>query len=188
MTINGTNQTLYGTVEDCGTAWLSLRSDWVDGYKFDGFAIHASAKVPSIAELADDALGKALQGLSFPLADRVSEGLAAARRHFSEPDYDAVSLNLRLVLKYTLEGIARALENETGTDLPSDRENEVRDYLEKRGFLSKEETKGLAGIYGLLSTGPYGKANQKSALLSYAASVMACSYAITKFEGRDRIE
>jgi hypothetical protein len=155
-----------------------------DGYKFDGFAIHATLRARPVVELADQALRTALEQLTFPLANEVKENLASAEQHFEEPDYNGALQNLRLALKFTLEGVARALESQTGKRLPSERENEVRDYLESVGFLSREEKNGLAGIYGLLSIRPHGRANEKSALLSYAACIMACFYAVDKFGTR----
>jgi len=94
------------------------------------------------------------------------------------------SLNeFRLALQQCLKVIACRIAGQRNEQLPSFKEDrEVRDYLETKGFLSREEKKGFDGIYGLLSSGAHGKGDEDSALLGYAACVMACHYAMKKFQ------
>jgi hypothetical protein len=63
--------------------------------------------------------------------------------------------------------LAKKKLNKEPLDFKEDRE--VREYLEKQSFLTREEKKGFDGIYGLLSSGAHGKGDQDNALLGYAS-------------------
>ena len=80
-----------------------------DGFSFDGFEVRASTQLPSVAQLADEALKKALQPPAFPLAEKVEEHRAKAAQYLAEELYVECMTNLRLTLKYTLEGLAKKL-------------------------------------------------------------------------------
>jgi hypothetical protein len=80
-------------------------------------------------------------------------------------------MKLRSALQRCLEAIVSELARRHGGAAPCFKEDwEVRDYLEKNGFLTREERKGFDGIYGLLSSGPHDKGDQHRALLGSHAS------------------
>jgi hypothetical protein len=151
-----------------------------EGYTFNEFEILGSKPEPSVAQLADEALSKALKSGAVPLTQRVQEHLSKAVAYLSGENYVDCVTNLRLVLKFTLEDIGTDLARRRNDPLPT-KEKEVRDYLEKIEFITHEEKNGLSGIYGLLSAGPHGKSDKMLALLGYAACLMACQYAMEKF-------
>ncbi len=153
-----------------------------EGYPFDGFQILDAKQAPSVAQIADKALSQALNAGALPGGEKVQYHLNKAIGYLNGEEYVECLTNLRLALKYILEGIAKELARKNSQALPFDKENEIRDYLEKVGFLSREEKNGINGIYGLLSAGPHGKANRKSALLGYAVCQMACHYVQEKFQ------
>jgi hypothetical protein len=98
--------------------------------------------------------------------------------------YDDSLTQFRLALQHCLRAIACQIAEQLRKQLPTFKEEwEVRDYLEKEGFFTREERKGFDGVYGLLSAGAHGKGDRNLASLGYATCVMACHYAITKFCG-----
>jgi hypothetical protein len=154
-----------------------------DGYTFDGFKIRGSKPVPSVAQRADEFLSDALRSGKFPRGEEIRDHLSTAVRLFNDDNYDESLTNLRLALQQSLEGIAGQLAEHQGGPRRSFKEDrDVRQYLEEIGLFSREEKKGFDGIYGLLSAGPHGKGDKDSTLLAYAACIMACHYAISKFQ------
>jgi hypothetical protein len=154
-----------------------------DGYHMADFEIVGSRALPPIARLADDALQEIVRLGSIPLCDKIREHLERSKNDLSDGRYPECLSSLRLALKYSLEAVARRLAESRGEQLPSEKEDEVRSYLRKAGLLSEEEWRGFWGIYGLLSAGPHGHADERLALLGYAACVMACQYVIGKVQG-----
>jgi len=153
-----------------------------DGLKFDGFDIHALTPIPSVAKQADDALSKVLDLRDMPLADRIADHRSQAVAHLAAGRYVDCITNLRLTLKYTLEGVAKCVATQRKEKLPSQKEADIRGYLRDTGFFTEEEWRGFWGIYGLLSVGPHGDADKHSALLAYAACTMSCHYAVEKLQ------
>lgn len=154
-----------------------------DGYKFDGFEIRDARTVPSVAQRADENLLKAFDSGEFPEMEKVRSDIAAGRQMLSGDEYNESLIKFRLALQHCLEAIACGIAKQRNEGPPTFKEDrEVRDYLETKGFLTREEKNGFAGIYGLLSSGAHGKGDENSALLGYAACVMACNYAIKHFE------
>jgi hypothetical protein len=152
------------------------------GNKFDGFKIVGTTAVQSVVQLADEALLGALQSVEFPRSESIRKGVSEAVQHLSEDKYAESLMKLRSALQRCLEAIVGDLAAHEASAAPSFKEDwEVRDYLEKKGFLTREERRGFDGIYGLLSSGPHDKGDKDRALLGYAACIMACHYAITKF-------
>jgi hypothetical protein len=152
-----------------------------DRYRFDGFEIQGTP-VESIVQRADEALSNALQSGEFPQCEKVREHRSAAVRLLSEDRYDESLTQLRSALQHCLAAIAGELAKQRGEVPPSfNQEWEVRGYLQKMEFFSREDRKGFDGIYGLLSSGAHGKGDKNRALLGYAACIMACHYAITRF-------
>lgn len=136
-----------------------------------------------MAQRADECLLKTFESGDFPEIDKVRSHLSAGRQKLSKDRYNESLNEFRLALQQCLKVIASRIAEQRSEQLPSFKEDrEVRDYLETKGFLSREEKKGFDGIYGLLSSGAHGKGEEDSALLGYAAGVMACHYAIKKFE------
>ncbi|HZU42115.1 MAG TPA: hypothetical protein VE994_05545 [Terriglobales bacterium] len=151
------------------------------GYKFDGFEILDGKTVPSVAQRADESLLKTFESGDFPEIEKVRSHLSAGSRMLSSDKYNESLNEFRLALQQCLRIIARRFAEQRNEELPSFKEDrDLRDYLENKGFLTREEKKGFDGIYGLLSSGAHGKGDENSALLGYAACVMACHYAIKK--------
>jgi hypothetical protein len=154
------------------------------GSKFDGFKVVGTTPVQSIVQRADEALLNALQSGQFPWCEHTCRAVSEAVQHLTEDNYPESLMKLRTALQRCLEGIVSELIGRQGGVVPSFKEDrEVRDYLERNGFLTREERKGFDGIYGLLSSGPHDKGDKNRALLGYAACVMACHYAVTKLQG-----
>lgn len=153
-----------------------------DGYHFSDLEIVGSLNPPSIAQQADDALQQTLRSCSLPLRDKILQHLEQSKHHLSHDRYADCLTNLRLTLKYCLEAVARKVAESRHEQLPSERENDVRDYLKRINFISEEEWRGFWGIYGLLSAGPHGGADKRIALLGYAACIAACDYAMYKVQ------
>lgn len=151
-----------------------------DGYKFDGFKI-IGTPVQLVVQRADEALSSALRSGEFAQSEKVGEHLSDAIRMLGQDKYNDSLTQFRLALQHCLKAIAFQIAERLGEQLPNFKEEwEVREYLEKTGFFTREERKGFDGVYGLLSSGAHGKGDKKLASLGYATCVMACHYAITK--------
>ena len=154
-----------------------------EGFPFDGFEITVVESAPSLAQLVGNAHEELLRlAPKVRLGDKVADRLQTAKRHMMESNFVECLTNLRLALKYTLEGIAETVAAQRGETLSSVKEKDVRDYLKRIGFISEEEWRGFWGIYGLLSTGPHGDPTRDATLLGFAACMMACQYAIEKLQ------
>jgi hypothetical protein len=152
-----------------------------DGYKFDSFTI-IGTPVQLIVQRADEALSSALRSGDFVQSEKVREHLSDAIRMLGQDKYNESLTQFRLALQHCLKAIALQVAEPLGEQLPNFKEEwEVREYLEKKGFFTREERKGFDGVYGLLSSGAHGKGDKNLAFLGYATCVMACHYAITKF-------
>jgi hypothetical protein len=155
----------------------------VEGYKFDGFSV-LGTPVQSVVQRADEALSNALKSSEFSQSDKVREHLSEAIRMLGQDRYNDSLTQFRLALQHCLKAIAFQIAERLAEELPTFREDwEVREYLEKKGFFTREERKGFDGVYGLLSSGAHGKGDKNLASLGYATCIMACHYAFTKFSG-----
>jgi hypothetical protein len=155
-----------------------------EGYKFDGLSLVGScgsALFPYLFESAIDKFFAELPAISTVASIREHFAKSAEYLRSGPARADDCLTNMRKALKFTLEGIARHIEKQKGRPMPSEKENEVRDYLKSVWFLNVEEHRGFSGIYGLLSTGPHAPTDEFAALFGYATGVMACRYAIKKF-------
>ena len=112
----------------------------------------------------------------------VSAKVSQAEQRLSEGNLDECLTNLRLALKFALdEAAGDVTARENITVVPSE-EHQVREFLEKKGFFTKEERCGYSGIHGLLSKGPHGTPDEETTLLAFAASLMAFRYLSVKLQ------
>ncbi len=154
-----------------------------EGYKFEGFTI-LGTPVQSVVQRADEALSNVLQSGEFAQSGKVRDHLSDAIRMLGQDKYNDSLTQFRLALQHCLKAIAFQMAERQAEQVPAFKDDwEVREYLEKKGFFTREERKGFDGAYGLLSSGAHGKGDKDLASLGYATCVMACHYAITKYCG-----
>jgi len=71
----------------------------------------------------------------------------------------------RRVFHDQVADIAFQIAERRAEELPTFKEDwEVREYLEKKGFFTREERKGFDGVYGLLSSGTHRKGDKNLGL------------------------
>lgn len=91
-----------------------------------------SKSTPGIAQLADEAINRAIEMGTLPTCQQVNEHLQLARNYFGQGKHNDCMTNLRLALKYVLQGIAQDLAQRRNQTLTPMKEDEVREY-EKLG-------------------------------------------------------
>lgn len=133
----------------------------LDGYRVASEAWRSGAIVPITPELAgtrapEDDLAEALEASSLPDAPNVSELLRQSADAFMRvpADYNASLTSARAALQVLATAIARM---RSGLPLPFDdaKWGAVLQYLRSVDFITIEEEKGLAGVFGFVSPGAH---------------------------------
>ncbi|WP_339442860.1 hypothetical protein [Pseudomonas hunanensis] len=130
----------------------------------DGYIIQDKELIqtdPSIADAAsmEDDLTLALKSSGAPHAqdiiDKINDSAAAFRS--SPPDYNASLTNARIALETLAKDVAADVAHHQGTTntYNADKWGDVILFLRKSGEITLEEERGLAGVFGFLSSGAH---------------------------------
>jgi hypothetical protein len=126
----------------------------------DGYSVEDKRLVqtdPSISDAApiEDDLIIALRHSAVPQREAIIDSAEAFRS--SPPDYNAALTNARVALEALAVDIAAEVESQlqaTGTYDPTKWGDVIR-FLRSSGEITLEEEKGLAGVFGFLSSGAH---------------------------------
>jgi hypothetical protein len=158
--------------------------DWqrflsLDGWVFvEGRLNRREAEIANI-QAEEDELVRRLRASGPPSIAIVETHLNRAAADYGRDNNNSMT-NSRQALEQLLGDIAGRTAAARGEPAPA---GQIRDYLERCGFLTEEEKRGFSGTYGFLSGGPHpGIVDQEAARLGRNFALGSCQYALQKYE------
>jgi len=131
----------------------------LDGYRVDlgTRTIHPLDPTIVAAIPVEDDLSAELKKSGLSEAAEVVQLMEKSADAFRQslPDYNAALGNARVALETVARGIAKRRQQKHPTAFDETKWGQILAYLRKSGFLTEEEEKGLAGVYGFVSPGTH---------------------------------
>jgi hypothetical protein len=151
----------------------------LDGWEFREDRLLLRENVLVNLQIEEDARLALLRGAGLPNTQTVEDHLNRSAQEYGRDNNNSIT-NSRQALEQILRDVA---------DLTADARREVRpanevvrDYLEESGFLTREEKRGISGVYGFLSGAAHpGIIDEEAARLGRNFALGACHYALQKF-------
>ncbi len=144
---------------------------------------------PNIETFADDTiseedLDRELRQSGLPDAKDIVRVLKYSTNHFHDGDFNGCLNNARVALQTLTKSIAQArLSNHAGNFNPA-KWGEVIAYLRTSGFVTDEQERGIAGLFGFLSPGshtPIPIGEEEFARLGRTLAVSICYFLVKQF-------
>ena len=129
----------------------------LDGYKVERGQLVAIDPTIDGTEPLDDDLTALLRESALPEADSVIGMLGSSTDAFRKepPDVNACLAEARVALETTAKDIARVRRQSHPRNYDESSWGGILGYLQKSDFVTREEEKGLAGVYGFVSPGAH---------------------------------
>src|SRR6266851_3502473 len=131
----------------------------LDGYQVDRENHTVRPVDPTIAAAipAEDELSVELRKSRLAEAEEVSGLMEKSAEAFrqSSPDYNGALSNARVALETLAKGIAKTRNVGHAGSFDESKWGSILAYLGASGFLTQEEERGLAGVYGFVSPGAH---------------------------------
>ncbi len=131
----------------------------LDGYRVDWESCTIWPLDPTIAAAipVEDDLSAELKKSGLSEATEVMRLMDRSVEAFrqSSPDYNGALSNARVALETLARGIAKSLQRKHPGSFDETRWGQILTYLRVSGFLTEEEERGLAGVYGFVSPGTH---------------------------------
>lgn len=157
----------------------------LDGYVIDAGKMHQID--PSISDVPpiEDELIQALESSSFSGAAEISNKITASAKAFrsAPPDYNACLNGARVALESLAREIARWRSSPSSPPYDPTKWGAILIFLKQVGFISQEEERGLAGVYGFISPGshrPVGITEEQMARLGRSLALSMCWFLIKR--------
>lgn len=161
----------------------------LDGYNIEGGRLQSME--PSIAgtHAIDDELTEKLTSSTLPEATEIIRKFNDSAESFraSPPNYNACLNDIRIALEALACAIARKLPSQSPHTYDARKWGSVIAYLRSINFLTVEEEKGLAGVYGFVSPGshrPLGLSGEDMARLGRHLALHMCWFLIMQLRAR----
>jgi hypothetical protein len=134
----------------------------------------------------DDDLTKELNESGLPMADDVTKKLADSVNAFraTTPNYNASLNDARIALQTLATDIANTRLPAQAGSFDSTKWGSVINYLRSSGFITTEEERGLAGVFGFVSPGshrPVGLSDAEFARLGRSFVVGMCWFLVKRY-------
>lgn len=158
----------------------------LDGYLFESNQLlQVEPSVGDLPPLEDD-LTNALRLSEFPQADAIIEKLGASAEAFrsAAPDYNAALGNARVALETIALAIAQTDSDESAG---ARKWGSVIAQLRSTDFITTEEERGLAGVFGFVSSGshrPIGLSEEEMTRLGRHLVLSMCWFLTRRFLAR----
>lgn len=158
----------------------------LDGYRF---VHHRLVPIgPAIEEAAppEDDLSVQLQASALPSAGEITVEVNRSTDAFrrSPADYNACLTHARIALQLLATSIAETLKPVDGGEFDERKWGDVLRYLRAERFITLEEERGLAGVYGFVSPGahqPVGLAEEEMAWLGRSLAISMCWFLVRRY-------
>lgn len=160
----------------------------LDGYRVDretGTIRPLDPTIPAAIPVEDD-LSAELNKSGLPEAAevvRLMEKSADAFRQ-SPADYNAALSNARVSLETVARGIAKIRQKKYTGTFDETKWGQILNYLRVSGFLTDEEERGLAGVYGFVSPGthkPIGLSQEEMVRLGRSLAASMAYFLIKRY-------
>ncbi|MHB1247553.1 MAG: hypothetical protein ACYCZH_14000 [Sulfuriferula sp.] len=156
--------------------------------QLDGYLISDKQLIqtdPSISDAPplDDDLTQELQTSGLPKATEVIRKINDSSESFraSTPNYNACLNDIRVALETLAGSIAHARKSASSSTYDPAKWGSIIGFLKAIGFVTQEEERGLAGVYGFVSPGshrPLGLSEEKMARLGRSLALGMCWFLI----------
>ena len=169
-------------------------SDVVTCLLLDGYRIENHVLIPVEPEIegavaVEDDLTHELEKSGLTDVQEIERVLVNSADAFRRvpPDYNACLSNVRVALETLAGSIANYRQAKLGSDLGETKWGHVLAYLCSSNLISKQEEKGLAGVFGFVSPGahsPIGLSEEEMARLGRSLAVSMC-YFLVKLHNKE---
>ncbi|MBF8176059.1 hypothetical protein [Herminiimonas contaminans] len=155
----------------------------LDGYFIEGRNITQTDPSISDSPSLDDDLLIELNASGLPDAEEIILKINSASELFrtSPPNYNACLNDIRVALETLAKAIAVAMQSNSSPHYDNTKWGSVIGFLKIVGFITPEEEKGLAGVYGFVSPGshrPVGISEEQMARLGRSLALSMCWFLI----------
>lgn len=106
----------------------------------------------------------------------------------SQPDYNATLSDARVGLETLARGIGKSRQRKCPGSFDESKWGQILAYLRMSGFLTEEEEKGLAGVYGFVSPGahkPVGLSEAEMVRLGRSLVASMAYFLVKRYNGDD---
>jgi hypothetical protein len=127
----------------------------LDGYFFEGESLTQTDPSIGDAPSFDDDLLQELKASALSDAEEIVGKINASSESFrsSPPNYNACLNDVRVALETLARAIATTQQSPGSPTYEQTKWGSVLGFLKAVGFITQEEEKGLAGVYGFVSPG-----------------------------------
>ncbi len=163
--------------------------------RLDGYGINGDGVVPiepTIGEerSTEDDLTRELQTASLSGTEAIAGEIRGSGESFrrSPPDYNACLTHARVALHHLADAIASNLQSDgNDDDFDHERWGEILEHLRRQQFVTRQEEKGLAGVYTFISVGahrPVDVDEEEMAWLGRSLAFSMCWFLIRRWNTR----
>lgn len=158
----------------------------LDGYLLEGKKIMQTDPSIGDAPSLDDDLLQELKASGLIDAEVIVGKINTSSESFrsSPSNYNACLNDVRVALETLARGIASTQQSASSPDYERTKWGSVLGFLKVIGFLTQEEEKGLAGVYGFISPGshrPVGISEEEMARLGRSLALGMCWFLVKRY-------
>jgi hypothetical protein len=159
----------------------------LDGYLLEGRKLTQADPSISDAPSLDDDLLLELNASGLSGVEEIVRKINTSSELFrlSPPNYNACLNDIRVALETLAKAIAATQQSGSSPAYDSTKWGSVICFLRTEGFITLEEEKGLAGVYGFISPGshrPVGVSDEQMARLGRSLALGMCWFLIKSYK------
>lgn len=159
----------------------------LDGYVIEAKKLRQTDPSISDAPPLEDDLIEALMASGLSEADTIAEKINDSSESFrsSPPNYNACLNDIRVALETLARVIAVTRQAEGTPPYDQTKWGSIVSFLRQVEFITKEEEKGLAGVYGFVSPGshrPLGIPEDQMARLGRSLALGMCWFLVKSYQ------
>lgn len=158
----------------------------LDGYIIENKRLTQADPSISDAPSLDDDLLLELQASGLSDVEEIVAKINSSSGLFraSPPNYNACLNDIRIALETLAKAIAVAQQTASSPNYENTRWGSAIGFLQKVGFITQEEEKGLAGVYGFVSPGSHrsvGLSEEQMARLGRSLALGMCWFLVKSY-------
>lgn len=158
----------------------------LDGYLLEDKKLTQTDPSIGDAPSLDDDLLQELKASGLSAAEEIVGKINASSESFrsSPPNYNACLNDVRVALETLARSIATTQQSAGSQAYEQTKWGSVLDFLKAAGFITQEEEKGLAGVYGFVSLGshrPIGISDEEMARLGRSLALGMCWFLVKSY-------
>lgn len=158
----------------------------LDGYIVENANLTQTDPSISDAPSLDDDLLQELKASGLSDVAEIAKKIDASSDSFrsSPPNYNACLNDIRIALETLVRAIATTQQSTGSPSYEQTKWGSVLGFLKAVGFITQEEEKGLAGVYGFVSPGshrPVGISEEEMARLGRSLALSMCWFLVKSY-------